>query len=538
MDVAGGTAGRLGEGAAAAQEALLVGIQDGHQGYRGDVQAFAQEVDADEHVEEAVLEIFDNLHTLGRVYVGMDVAAADAVAGEVAVQFFGHALGEGGHQHALVHLGPLADFFHEVVYLVLGGAYLDGRIQQAGGAYDLFHHQTFGLLQLIIGRRGAYINCLARDGLEFVEGEGAVVAGGGQAEAILHQRFLAGMVSAVHGADLGEGDVALINEYQEVVGEVVYEGEGPLAGLTAVEVAGIVFHAGAVAHLLDHLYVVFHALLQALGFQIFADGFEVLHLLHQIFLDLAHGLGAFFLGRNEVLGGVEVDLVHLLEDGPAYRVDEGDAVHFVPEELDAGGIIGPSQEDVNSVSAYAETAALKICFRPVVQCIHDFVQQTGHGHLFPLTDCNRLVVEVVRIAYSVQAADGGNHYDVPASAHKGRCCADPELVDFIVDTQVFLNIGIRRGDVGFRLVIVVVGDEILYGIVREKGLELSVQLGRQGFVVAQDEGGTLQLLDHISHGKSLSRPRDAQKGYIMYPLLDCFAQSINGFGLVAGRLIV
>ena len=510
VDVAGGAAGGLRESAAAAQEPLFVGIQDGHQGHRGDVQAFAQQVYADEHVEEAVLEILDDFYTLGGIHVGMDVAAAHAVTGEVAVQFLGHALGEGGHQHALVYLGPLADFFHQVVHLVFGGTHLHGRVQQSGGTHNLLHHQTFALFQLVIGRSGAYIHRLVRHSLEFVEGEGAVVGGGGQAEAVFHQGFLAGMVPAVHGADLRKGDMALVDEYQEILREIVDEGEGPLAGLPAVEVAGIVLHAGAVAHLLDHLHVIFHALFQAFGFQELADGFEVLHLLHQVLLDLAHRPGALFLGRDEVLGGIQVNLFHLLEDGPAHGVYEGDAVHLVPEEFDAGGVIGPSQENVHGISPHAERAALEIRFRPVIQRIHDFIQETGHAHLFALADGYRLVMEVVRIANSVEAGNGADHDDVPAAAHQGRCGAHAKFVYLVVDGKVFFNIGIRRWDVGFRLIIVIIGYKVFYGIIREKSLEFPVQLRSQGFVVAQDEGRTLQTLNHIGHGEGLSGTRNSQ----------------------------
>ena len=96
VDVAGGTAGGLGEGTAGAEEAFLIGIQNGHQGYCGDVQAFAEEVYADEDVEEAVFEILDYFHALCGVYVRVYVSASDAHLGEVAVQFLCHALGEGG----------------------------------------------------------------------------------------------------------------------------------------------------------------------------------------------------------------------------------------------------------------------------------------------------------------------------------------------------------------------------------------------------------------------------------------------------------
>jgi hypothetical protein len=50
-DVAGGAAGGLDERGLAAQEAFLVGIEDADEGDLGEVEAFAEEVDADEDVE-------------------------------------------------------------------------------------------------------------------------------------------------------------------------------------------------------------------------------------------------------------------------------------------------------------------------------------------------------------------------------------------------------------------------------------------------------------------------------------------------------
>ena len=468
----------------------------------------------------------------------MDVAAAHAVAGEVAVQLFGHPLGKGGHQNAFVLFGPLSDLFHQVVHLVLGGAYLDGRVQQAGGADNLFYHQALGLLQFVIGRGGAHVDGLAGDGFKLVKGEGAVVAGGGEAEAVLYQGFLAGVVSAVHSADLGEGYVALVYEYQEIVREIINEGEGPLAGFSAVKIAGVVLYAGAVAHLLDHFYVVFHALLEALGFQELANGLKVFHLFDQVVLDLAHGLGSLFLGSDKVLGGVEVNLVHLLKDGSAHRINKCNAVYLVSKELDAGCVVGSTQEDVHGVSAHAETASLKICFGPVVKRIHDFVQQTGHRHLFALPNCNRLVVKVVRVANSVEAAHGGDHYDVSSAAHKGRSGTHAQFVYLIVDAEVLFYIGIGGGDVGLRLVVIVVRNKVLYGIVRKECFKFSIQLGGQRFVVTQDERRTLQTLDYVGHRKGFSGTRNAQKCHIMNALAQCVTQCVNGFGLVAGRLII
>lgn len=53
VHVAGGAAYGLNQAAVGAQEAFFVGVEDGDEGDFGDVEAFAQEVDADEYVKQA-----------------------------------------------------------------------------------------------------------------------------------------------------------------------------------------------------------------------------------------------------------------------------------------------------------------------------------------------------------------------------------------------------------------------------------------------------------------------------------------------------
>ena len=56
----------------AAQEALLVGVEDGDQRHLGQVEALAQQVDADQHVELAQAQVAHDLDALERV----DLASA------------------------------------------------------------------------------------------------------------------------------------------------------------------------------------------------------------------------------------------------------------------------------------------------------------------------------------------------------------------------------------------------------------------------------------------------------------------------------
>jgi hypothetical protein len=54
--------------------------------------------------------------------------------------------------------------------------------------------------------------------LELLEAQRPVVQGRGQAEAVLHQGFLARAVALVHAAELGNGDMALVDHQQGIIG--------------------------------------------------------------------------------------------------------------------------------------------------------------------------------------------------------------------------------------------------------------------------------------------------------------------------------
>ncbi len=79
----------------------------------------------------------------------MHVAAADADFGVVAGEVFGHALGESGDEDALIFCGAVADLGEEIVDLAFDGADFDYRIDEAGGADNLFDDDTGGFGELV-----------------------------------------------------------------------------------------------------------------------------------------------------------------------------------------------------------------------------------------------------------------------------------------------------------------------------------------------------------------------------------------------------
>ena len=65
-------------------------------------------------------------------------------------------------------------------------------------------------------------------------------------------------------------------------------------------------------------------------------------------------------------------------------------------------------------------------------------------------------------------------------------------LDLLVDRRILLNVGISPRDVGLGLIVIEVADEIFDGVVREKLLELAVELRSEGLVVRNHQRWLVQ----------------------------------------------
>ena len=91
-----------------AQVAFLVGVEDRNQRDLWQVQALAQQVDADHHVVDAEAQVAQDVDPLERVDLGVQVVDLDAHLAQVVGQVLGHPLGQRGHQRPLAACDPLA----------------------------------------------------------------------------------------------------------------------------------------------------------------------------------------------------------------------------------------------------------------------------------------------------------------------------------------------------------------------------------------------------------------------------------------------
>ena len=195
--------------------------------------------------------------------------------------------------------------------------------------------------------------------------------------------------------------MALVNECDEILREIIQQAEWSHAFCAAVKVSRIVLDARAVSHFLYELKVILDSLLEPLGFMVLADALEVFALSYHVVLDLADRLCAAFFRGHEVAGRVDRDLVKLFDERSGERVDDGELLHFVSEELHANGILTVSDADVDSVSAHPECSSLEVGLCPIVKCIDQLVQEPCHASFLTTFDVNCLVMEVGRVSDTV-----------------------------------------------------------------------------------------------------------------------------------------
>jgi len=111
-------------------------------------------------------------------------------------------------------------------------------------------------------------------------------------------------------------------------------------------------------------------------------------------------------------------------------------------------------------------------------------------------------------------------------------------VDLFVDLRVFFYVGVGAGDVGLRLVVVVVADEVFHRVVGEEAFHLAIELRRERLVGGEDQGRLLHRLDHLGHGEGLARAGDAKQHLIAVLGADAAHEFGDRGGLVAGGLVL
>ena len=350
---------------------------------------------------------------------------------------------------------------------------------------------------------------------------------------MLDQHFLPRAVAVEHRPHLRDRHVRLVDDQQEIVAEVVDERVGLVARPSAVEVARVVLDARAVAHFKHHLDVVPRAGGQTLGLQQLAGVLEFDDPHVQLALDGLRGPLDRVVGGDVVDGREDEDRVGPAEVLAAGGVDQPDRVDGVAEQLDAVAELLVGGVQLEGVAADAEGAALEVHVVAVVLDFHQPAKQLVALHRVALADGQDHLLVVLRLAQAEDATHAGDDHHVPP-AGEARGGREAQAVEVVVSAGVLLDVDVPLGDVRLRLVVVVIADEVLDGVLGEELLELLVELGGEGLVVADDQRGLLHALDDVGHREGLAAAGDAQQDAVRLAGEDLAGQRVDGGRLIPG----
>ena len=411
-DVARGAADSLDQTGLRTQKALLVGIEDRHQGYLRQVKSFTKQVHADQALSLAGAQARKHFDAFDRVEITVQVGRADAGFAEVFRKVLSEAFGDGRHQRALIALAALTHFGDQILDLAGGRANHDHRINDAGGADELLGTGFFRL-GLVLRRRRTDEQQLRREGFPFLERARPVVDRTRQAEPVLDEGFLTTAIAGIHPADLRDGDVAFIDHAQEVRRKKVVQAIGPLARLAPGQVPRVILDALAGTDLFEHFEIVGSARLETLRFQQCSldHQFGMAH--GQFFADAGQGPFDGRLIDHKVLRRIDVQLVVPAKDLASEGVDGRDLLDLIAEEYHADGTIIVRRPQIDHIAAHAKFTALKGQVAAIVLDRHEAfekcitLQRLAHGQ-----DHGEVLIRTRR-AEAVNARDAGNDQHIP-----------------------------------------------------------------------------------------------------------------------------
>ncbi|MNI11489.1 hypothetical protein D3C73_646360 [compost metagenome] len=331
--------------------------------------------------------------------------------------------------------------------------------------------------------------------------------------------------------------MAFVDEQKRVVGDVFEQGRRRLAGIAAGEITRIVFDAGAGAGGFEHFDIVTGALFEALGFEQATALFQLGKPVLQLFLDLLDRAVQRRARGDIVRVGVDFDRLQVAGLLAGERVELGDRVDLVAEHRDAPcGIFKVGREDFNGVAADPERAADEIDVLALVLLGDEIGEQLALVE--PVADFH--LEGHRRVGFDrTDTIDAGDRCDddavVALQQRAGGGVA--HAVDLFVDRRFLLDEGVGARHIGFRLVIIVIGDEIFDRVVREEILELGIELRGQRLVGREDDGGALGFLDHLGHGEGFARAGNAEQDLAALVVVDALDEIGDRGRLVAGGLV-
>ncbi len=153
--------------------------------------------------------------------------------------------------------------------------------------------------------------------------------------------------------------MALVDNRQEILREVVEQAEWAHPGLASVEITAVILDAGAMAHLAYHLDIVGCARLQPVRLKGFTLGLEKSGLAPEVEFHLCQRRGLPFARGHKEICRINLELIVLAEGGVVDWMQRGYGVDFVAPEHHPADYFLISQAYIDRVALHPEVTSVQ-----------------------------------------------------------------------------------------------------------------------------------------------------------------------------------
>ena len=196
--------------------------------------------------------------------------------------------------------------------------------------------------------------------------------------------------------------MALIDNGDEVVGEIIEQTERSRAWTTPIEITRIVLNARAIAQFLHHLKVVVHSVFQALCFKVFTNLAEILGLLKHVVLNLRHGGVEFGLRGHEDVGGEDGQFRKILHPSARHGIEHLQAVDFVIPKHNAVSIVGIGGKHIHGLPFHPELALRELNLVTHIQSTHQGFCHIVAADFHATLQIDDVLAKIIWVAYTIE----------------------------------------------------------------------------------------------------------------------------------------
>ena len=170
---------------------------------------------------------------------------------------------------------------------------------------------------------------------------------------------------------------------------------------------------------------------------------------------------------HEVRLRVDRHLVEPSDHLAGQRIEPGELVDLVAEQPDPQRVLFVGRHHLDDVAADAEGAAPELRVVALVLDLDQLAEDLIAIDALPHLQRQQHPVVRLRRSEAVDARDARDDDDVATLEERPRR-RQAHAVDLVVDRRFLLDVRVGGRDVGFRLVVVVVADEVFDGVLRER----------------------------------------------------------------------